>query len=351
MSFRLKPKQLWLIALALLLSLFAAVGFLYARYGKPYFVPNTAFSEGEMVVDLYPNTSLSALATQLEEQGVIKNRALFTRFAKQKGGAKKSFSGRYTISPGMTTRAIYNRIAGRRQTPVKLVIPSVRYPEELAQRIANQIALDSVTLDSLLASKEAAERFGFTVYEYPAMFIPNTYEVYWDITPEGFLERMHREYSAFWGEARRQKAENVGLTPVEVTTLASIIQEEVMVADELPIIAGVYINRLRKGMLLQACPTAKFAAGDFTITRVLKHHTRIESPYNTYLNPGLPPGPIIYPEIRAIDAVLNYKQHDYLFFCARDDFSGRHYFSRTNAQHQAYARRYQQALNQRGIGR
>ena len=194
-----------------------------------------------------------------------------------------------------------------------------------------------------------AEKYGFKPEEMIGMFIPNTYEVWWNITPEGLTERMKKEYDNFWNEERVAKLARTRLTQKEVTTLASIICEETRMTDEMPTMAGVYINRLRRGMLLQADPTVKFAIGDFTIRRVLNRHLEVDSPYNTYKYAGLPPSPICMPSIKGIDAVLNYKESNYLYFCAKEDFSGYHNFARTLSEHNQNARRYANALNRAGI--
>jgi UPF0755 protein len=177
-----------------------------------------------------------------------------------------------------------------------------------------------------------------------AMFIPNTYEVYYNVSPEGLLEKMHDEYEAFWNTERKEKAAKIGLTPVEVATLASIVQAETIKEDEAPIIAGLYLNRLKKGIALQADPTLKFAVGDFSLKRILNVHKEIESPYNTYKYPGLPPGPISMAEINSIDAVLNYTSSNYYYMCAKEDFSGRHNFTNSYEEHMRNAAKYQRAL-------
>ncbi len=181
------------------------------------------------------------------------------------------------------------------------------------------------------------------------MFIPNTYEVYWTTSPVNFAKRMKIEYDRFWNNGRLEKAGRLGLTPVEVSILASIVQEETIKKAEKPVVAGLYINRLKRGIPLQADPTLKFAIKDFTIKRVLNKHLETDSPYNTYLNAGLPPGPINFPEISSIEAVLNYKKHNYLYMCAKEDFSGYHNFSSTLAEHNRNARRYRNTLDSNSI--
>jgi UPF0755 protein len=190
---------------------------------------------------------------------------------------------------------------------------------------------------------------GFTHENFPVIFIPNTYEFYWTTSPKKFVERMKNEFDIFWNEGRRSKARKLGLSIQEVVILASIIQEETNMQEEKPKIAGVYLNRLRKNWNLQADPTIRFAMGDFTIKRILHQYTFIDSPYNTYKYKGLPPGPINFPEIQSIEAVLNSEINDYMYFCAKDDFSGYHNFSKTLSEHLKYARKYQEALNRNKI--
>jgi UPF0755 protein len=181
------------------------------------------------------------------------------------------------------------------------------------------------------------------------MFIPNTYEVYWNTPAEKLIERMKREYDVFWNNDRRRKAENIRLTPIEVSILASIVEEETAAPDEYPIVAGLYLNRLYKGMMLQADPTVKFAVGDFSLRRILNRHLEVDSPYNTYMYAGLPPGPIRIPSPKSIDAVLNHTVHNYLYMCAKEDFSGRHNFAVTLKEHNKNAEKYRAELNRRGI--
>jgi UPF0755 protein len=179
----------------------------------------------------------------------------------------------------------------------------------------------------------------------PSLFIPNTYSLYWTTTPAGFLFRMKYEYDKFWNDARKLKAKLAGLTADQVSTLASIVQEESNKNDEKPVIAGVYLNRLRNNWPLQADPTIRFALADYTIRRILTAHLSVDSPYNTYLNTGLPPGPINFPEISSLEAVLNYRVHDYFYFCAKEDFSGYHNFAKSLSEHNRNAQKYQAAMN------
>ena len=324
--------------------------FLYKFYDF-YFRSSTDFDERERLLYIPRNTSFEQLVAQLEREDMIADIHLLRTFAKLKGYDTKTYSGCYTVSRGMSLRSLMVRLVSRQQTPIKLVVPSVRTTQELAARVAKQLAMDSTELVGYLTNAHTAQEYQFTVETFPAMFVPNTYEVYWDTSPEKLLARLNKEYKNFWNAKRKAQAERIGLSAVEVVTLASIIQEEVLHESELPKIARVYLNRLRIDMPLQACPTAKYAAGDMSISRVLQVHTQIDSPYNTYKYKGLPPGPIRYPSIAAINAVLQPDDNDYLFFCAKADFSGYHNFSRSGEQHAKYAREYQRELNRRGIRR
>ena len=220
---------------------------------------------------------------------------------------------------------------------------------DLAERLERQLMLSGDDLLRLLDDSAYCASLGFTPETILTLFIPNTYEVYWNLSAEKLMQRMKREYDAFWTPARLSKAKAVGLTPIEVAVLASIVEEETAAADEYPVVAGLYINRLRRGIPLQADPTVKFAVGDFTLRRILFEHLKVDSPYNTYKHTGLPPGPLRVPSTRSIDAVLNYMKHNYLYMCAKEDFSGRHNFARTLAEHNRNARRYQAELNRRGF--
>ena len=209
--------------------------------------------------------------------------------------------------------------------------------------------IDSIDIANLLTEKSILQEYNFTKQTLPALFIPNTYQVYWNISSKEFLNRMFKEYKRFWTEERQNKAKAIGLTPIEVSILASIVEEETNNKSEKPMVAGLYINRLKKGMPLQADPTVKFAWQDFTLRRITNKHLTIDSPYNTYKIIGLPPGPIRIPSPEGIDAVLNYSKHNYLYMCAKEDFSGTHNFASTLSEHNRNARKYWDALNKRKI--
>jgi len=254
-------------------------------------------------------------------------------------------TGHYIVEPEMTALELVRKLRSGSQDPIRLTFNNIRTKEDFVVRISEQLMFSEAMLSPTLNDSLVYSGFGLSADNFVAMFIPNTYEVYWDMTPIRFLEKMQKEYVSFWNEKRKAKAEEIGLTPVQVSILASIVEEECTFADEYPIVAGLYLNRLRRGQLLQADPTVKFAVGDFSITRVLNKHLETDSPYNTYIYKGLPPGPIRIPSIKGIESVLNYQKSDYLYMCAKEDFSGRHNFAKTLAEHNRNAGKYRAALN------
>lgn len=259
--------------------------------------------------------------------------------------------GRYTIKDQMTARQLISLLRSGNQTPVKVTFNSLRTREQLAGIVARYLETDSATLLAAMRDTAQIHAFGFSEATIPAMFIPNTYQFFWTCDGAGWMQRMHAEYEKFWNDTRRHKADSIGLSPVEVSILASIIEEETNKIDEMPIIAGLYLNRLRINMLLQACPTLKYSLGDFTIRRLTTADKSVESPYNTYKYAGLPPGPIRIPSVQALDAVLNADNNKYLYMCARPDDSGRNCFARTLKEHNRNAAQYQQYLNRKKIYR
>ena len=258
-------------------------------------------------------------------------------------------TGRYRILPEMSCLELYRLLRNGTQEPTRLVVPTSRTMDKLAAVLSQSLMVDSAEIASALTDSAYLASHGYTRATIPALFIPNTYEVYWDISVDKLMERMERENNRFWTAERKAKAQACGLTHEQVATLASIVDEETANNGEKPMIAGLYLNRLRLGMPLQADPTVKFAVGDFKLRRILNKHLKVESPYNTYLVAGLPPGPIRIASISGLEAVLNHAEHNYLYMCAKEDFSGTHNFARTLSEHYKNARRYIKALNARGI--
>lgn len=304
------------------------------------------------VVQIPSGTSFEAMSLMLVDSGYVANAQKWASFARSHG-VDSVRGGNYALSPGMSYRTALTTFFYGRQTPVRLTFNNIRTMDRLAGTVSRYIEPDSLQMIRVLNDPATAQEYGFTKATFPALFIPNTYEVYWTLTPEGFVERMHKEYERFWNEDRKVRAEKLGYTPDQISTIASIVIEETKFQGEMTDVAGVYLNRLKVGMPLQADPTAKFAAGDFSIRRVLDYHKTIDSPYNTYKYAGLPPGPICVPPINAIDAVLAYadadKKHGYYYFCAKADFSGKHAFAKTLSEHNRNAAAYHAELNRRGI--
>ncbi len=281
----------------------------------------------------------------------IRHPAMLKWIAERKNYPSSIKPGKYLFEGKTSYNELINVLRSGRQHPVNVTFNNIRTLEQLAGKIGSQIEADSSSIISFLNDENNYREDGFTRETIISLFIPDTYQFFWNTNARGLYERMLREYNRFWSDTRREKAEKEGLTPAEVSILASIVDDEVLKAEEKPRIAGVYLNRLKRGIPLQACPTIKFALNDFTITRVLTKHLTVESPYNTYKYKGFPPGPIGCPTIEGIDAVLNAEQHDFLFFAAKADFSGYHNFSRTLREHNRFAAEYQNELNKRKIYR
>ncbi len=257
--------------------------------------------------------------------------------------------GKYAIHPGDNIVGIFRRLRNGQQEPVNLVLPSLRTMDALASLLGRNLMLDSAEVATTLADTAFIARYGYTTETLPALFVPNTYQIYWTVSMDQLMWRMQCENDAFWRGERDTKAQRLGLSREQVSTLASIVDEETANAAEKPTIAGLYLNRLHLDMPLQADPTVKFAVGDPTLRRILRQHLTADSPYNTYTHIGLPPGPIRIASVEGIDAVLNHTNHNYLYMCAKEDFSGTHNFAATWEEHQQNAQRYRQALNRRNI--
>ena len=337
-----------IILLAILLIFGGSSLIAYEFYQRIY-TPNVNL-EGKKTDFIYigSNFSFEDMINYLHESGIIINKSSFEWVAE-----RKKFStikpGKYLVTNNMTNNDLINLLRSGKQTPVKITYNNVRLKEELAGIVAKSIEADSLSLITLLKNETVAQQYGFSTENFMSMFIPNTYEFYWNTSSEEFMQRAHKEYKAFWNETRLKKAKQIQLLPIEVSILASIVQSETKMNDEKSRVAGVYLNRLRAGMLLQADPTLVYANGDFSIKRVLNIHKEIDSPYNTYKYKGLPPGPIVMADISSIDAVLNTELHAYFYFCAKEDFSGYHNFAKTLSQHNTNAIKFQRALNKRKI--
>ncbi len=313
------------------------------------FVQNTHSISGETTyIYVHPNTSVEQLIDSIEKDHVIASpRTLL--FHAQILGFKNVKTGKYKINATESNLSLIRRFRNGEQTPIKITFNNIRKKDQLAGRLGMQLMTDSASIINLLNDEQFLKQYDVTAETALCLFLPDTYEVFWNTSPENLVKRMHREYQNFWNKANVAKAKAMGLTPVEVATLASIVEEESNKSYEKPIIAGLYYNRLKRGIPLQACPTVRYAWDDFTITRVLHKHLAIDSPYNTYKYRGLPPAPIRTPSKEGLKAVLNYTKHNYLYMCAKETLNGEHYFASSLHQHNIYAAKYQRALNQRKI--
>lgn len=337
-----KKKALLLAAIAIL----AAAAYTGYTLGYKYYSVKVMRIATDETAYIYitPQDSAASVIQMIKAAIPTANTDGFAALARHNNFDSRKRSGKYAIKDGDTMSDIYNRIVSRQQTPVRVTIPATRDIQQAIGAISRQLMTDSASL-AAYTHPVAMSCFGVEKSNIPGFFLPDTYEVYWDITAEDFFEKMASWNSKFWNDERKAKAKAAGLTPAEVSALASIVDEETANTAEMPTIAGLYINRLKRGIPLQADPTVKFALGDPTRRRILKKDLEVNSPYNTYRHAGLPPGPIRIPTKQAIESVLNYKKHDYLYMCAKEDFSGTHNFAKTLGEHNANAKRYQQALN------
>lgn len=281
---------------------------------------------------------------------LFRSRQKFLASAFRSGDTALWKPGRYALKKGMKDRDIINMLKSGRQEPVKVVLTYARIRETLASRISRRIEADSLSLMQAMSDPVFLDSLGTDTANVIGLFIPDTYELYWNADAYGFMRRMKKEYDRFWNEDRRARARKAGLSPAQVTVLGSIVQsEQSKVADEWPVIAGLYLNRLRRGMPLQSDPTVLFGQRRFHVSRVYYADLAVESPYNTYLHTGLPPGPICMVQPGVLDAVLDADRHNYIFMCASDELNGRHRFAVTSAEHSRNARAFQRALNRRNI--
>jgi UPF0755 protein len=285
----------------------------------------------------------------LATDNVLKDMGAFKRISGVRKYDKLVKPGRYTIVPGMNNWKLVEKLRAGDQDQMKLLFRSHRTLDELAQEISDQLSFSREELLAKMKDDGFLRDYGFNKGNVRNLFLPNTYFVYWTVSPEDLFTRLKENYDQFWTADRKAKADALGLSIHEVITLASIVQAETYMPKERPTVAGLYLNRIRDHIPLQADPTVIFATGDFTIKRVLKKHLEVDSPYNTYKYAGLPPGPINNPELTAIDGVLNYEKHNYYYMCAKADFSGYHNFARSLSQHNANAREYQRALNKQKV--
>ena len=325
----------------------------YELYSRIY-QPNIMFSNDQEEEYIYIPTESDFLTVVklLSENGLLINANSFEWLAKQKKYDKNIKPGRYKINKGLSNNDLVNLLRSAHQTPIKITFNNIRTKEQLCGRIGRYIEADSIDIITYITDTTFLEKVSLNLDNISTLFIPNTYEFYWNTSAEQFLERMIKEYEIFWNKERRKKLNDINLNKTEVSILASIVEKEQnIIKNERPKIAGLYLNRIKQNMKLESDPTLIFAIGDFSINRVLNKDKKVDSRFNTYMYKGLPPGPICIPSINAIDAVLNASDHNYIFMCAKEDFSGYHNFATTYRSHLINARKYQRALNKRKIMR
>ncbi|WP_109831971.1 endolytic transglycosylase MltG [Reichenbachiella versicolor] len=334
-----------IIAFSVMLSSFG----LY--FHSMIFSPNFLVKEEDRPLMIPTGATFKDVQNLVHDGRYVSDLLSFSFLSKLMNYDKSVKPGLYVIKKKMSNMQVVRMLRAGEQVPVNVTFNNVRMTPDLPEKITKNLEISEEDFMKLLDNDSLLEANGFDSLTIVGMFIPNTYQMYWNVSPEGLFKKMKNEYDKFWNDERIAKAKEMGLTPKEVSVLASIVQAETVMSDERPIVAGLYFNRLKRGEVLAADPTLVFAAQDFEIRRVLNKHKEIESPFNTYKHKGLPPGPINMPEISSLNAVLNYKKHNYLFMCAKEDFSGYHNFATNQRDHSRNAAKFQRAMNKAGIYR
>ncbi len=345
-----KKKLIFKIVWGTVIALLLIVAIMGVLIYKKIYTPNIFSSKSAPQYLFIPTgTDFDGLVSILEDQKLLLDEKSFRWTAHQMKYDTKVKPGKYKLEPKMSNKDLVTLLRSGKQTPVNVIFNNIRTKDQLAEKISEQIEAPGQSVLNLLNDYDYTKKLGFTPDNILSMFIPNTYEFYWNTSADKFIQRMKKEHDKFWTPEKLLKAKKIDFTPVQVSVIASIVQMESNKEDEKSIIAGVYINRYKKDWKLEADPTLVYALGDFTVNRVLNVYKEIESPYNTYKYKGLPPGPICLPTINSLNAVLNYTNHTYMYFCAKEDFSGYHSFASTYSKHLENARRFQKALDRRGI--
>jgi len=316
-----------------------------------FYGANILLDQQDQTIIIQKEDDFDDVRNKFYDANIINDVISFSFVSKVLGYQDLVKPGVYQLNSGMSNLAAVRMLRAGNQKPVRITFNNVRLKFELAQKITENTGIETSEFESLLENNDFLSQFGVNTENVMTLFLPNTYEVYWTITAKELFAKMVAEHQKYWNADRLSKAKGLEMTPIEVSILASIVQAESIKDDERPTIAGLYLNRLKKNIALQADPTLVYALGDFTIQRVLNEFKRVQSPYNTYMNRGLPPGPINLPTISSIDAVLNHEVHDYIYMCAKEDFSGYHRFAKTLVEHNKNAALFQKALNERRIYR
>jgi UPF0755 protein len=335
--------------IALVLVIIVLLAFTGVNYYFKYFGPNVTGKQQYLYI--HTGATYTDVLKTIKEQDMVKDTATFNWAATNMNYIHRVKSGKYRLHEGMSNRKLINMLASGTQEAIQLEFHGLRMKEQFAGFVSKKIEADSTAIINLLDSAGYVAKYGFTTDNVYTMFMPNSYQLYWNTSPDKFFKKMYANYEKFWTPERKQKAAALNLSQQEVSVLASIVDAEALHDNEMPAVAGLYLNRLKKGMKLEADPTVIFALNDFTIKRVLNRYLSYNSPYNTYLHTGLPPGPIMMPSVNAVNAVLDYQKSDYIYMCAKADFSGYHAFATNMADHLVNAHKFQEALNQRNIKR
>lgn len=355
MSKKKKKSKLKLYIFGILAVLLIVGGFVGYSIYSDNLLPNIFINnEAKKFIYIYPDDDFDSVMKKIEESGNVRDMNAFTSVAKHQKYAESIKPGKYEMVNQMSNIQLVRNLKNGRQATQRITFNNIRTKQQFCDRIGEIMMFSSADLLGLLNSdslyrKDFMKETKLNDKTIVSLFIPNTYDVYWTDSPLSFVQRMKSEYDRFWNEERSAKADSLHLTRTEVSILASIVEEETKNKKEQPTVAGLYYNRVNIGMALQADPTVKFAVGDFSIKRIRQGHLEVDSPYNTYKYPGLPPGPIRLPSINVIDAVLNLEHHKYLYMCASDKFDGTHNFAQTYDEHQVFANKYRKALNRRKI--
>ena len=334
------------IILTIILGVCLLAGIACLLFYKTFFAENVKNREVTVVVP--PDATFEQVMDTLRKYEVLDSEESFRKTADALK-YKKIKIGKYDLSDCRSNLDLVRMLRRGQHYSVKFTFNNVRTADQFVEKVGNKFFFEPSELQAMLQNRDTMQKYGLNDTTAVCLFIPNTYELYYDITAADFLDKMYDYYQQFWNEQRKATASEIGLTPVQVATLASIVEEENMRPSEKAIIAGLYMNRLHKDMLLQSDPTVKFAIGDFARKRILNADLQVDSPYNTYKYKGLPPGPIRIPEASTMDSVLHYRHHNYLYMCAKEDFSGYHNFTASPAVHAQNAARYRAALNARNI--
>ena len=336
----IKRRYLIVVAVVFVVALCAVGGYVWLLAGK---APSSA------LIKIPANATSLQLKDSLSKYLGDGYAAKVTRLARMRGTDLATRHGAYLIEAGWSPLTAMRRLTGGPQHPLTMTINGFRQRQTLQEKVAAKFDFTPDSMAKVMADATVMDRYGLTAEQSMSLFLNDSYDFYWNVSPEAIVEKVGDHYLEVWNQSRRDKAAALGLTPADVMTLASIVDEETNAKEEKGTIGRLYINRLKTGMPLQADPTVRFAGGDFSVKRITSKMTKVDHPYNTYRNKGLPPGPIRTTSVETIDAILDSQPNDYIYMCAKEDFSGRHNFAKTYSEHEANARRYKRELDRRGI--